>query len=305
VIGGGPWDTLGIEPTTDARAIRAAYAQRLKEIDVEADPQAFVALREAFDAAQRDVFGPAPIRLDAPVDAAAALADTLPETACTEIHPAAALEALLFGECKGEPPTSEQRETMLRHWGAIIADPRMQEIGYYGDVETWASETIARTVPLSDPLVIPAVLHFAWIGRAGTTDLSPAIAYVVDRYHPMMFVDYVERPHHPLHRAWAELTSPADAGAKLRRGKVPLVEIHKLVSHVVRNYPELYARFDPWRLSLWRVSPTDLERDNIDERGPGPGGLIGWIISALIAILVLGTLIYAHQSANPYRVEAR
>lgn len=46
------WDTLGIEPTEDRRAIRVAYARRLKEIDVDADPQAFIALREALESAQ-------------------------------------------------------------------------------------------------------------------------------------------------------------------------------------------------------------------------------------------------------------
>lgn len=50
------WNELGIEPTDDLRAIRIAYAQRLKAIDVEADPHAFVALRQAFEAA-RDYAG--------------------------------------------------------------------------------------------------------------------------------------------------------------------------------------------------------------------------------------------------------
>ena len=43
------WTILGIAPTSDQRAIRMAYAARLKEIDPEADPQAYIALREAFE----------------------------------------------------------------------------------------------------------------------------------------------------------------------------------------------------------------------------------------------------------------
>lgn len=45
------WSILGISPGTDARAIRRAYAGQLKVIDVEADPQAFIRLREAFERA--------------------------------------------------------------------------------------------------------------------------------------------------------------------------------------------------------------------------------------------------------------
>lgn len=46
------WKALEIEPTSDQRAIRVAYSARLKAIDPETDPQAFIALREAFEAAK-------------------------------------------------------------------------------------------------------------------------------------------------------------------------------------------------------------------------------------------------------------
>lgn len=48
------WAQLGLARTDDAGEIRRAYARKLKTIDVDADPQAFVALREALNQALWD-----------------------------------------------------------------------------------------------------------------------------------------------------------------------------------------------------------------------------------------------------------
>jgi hypothetical protein len=45
------WDELGIEPTSDAKAIRRAYAARLRVIDPDRDPAAFQTLRAAYERA--------------------------------------------------------------------------------------------------------------------------------------------------------------------------------------------------------------------------------------------------------------
>jgi hypothetical protein len=45
------WKMLGIAPTSDKRAIKKAYAAKLKSIDPDKDPKAFLELREALDRA--------------------------------------------------------------------------------------------------------------------------------------------------------------------------------------------------------------------------------------------------------------
>jgi hypothetical protein len=43
------WDELGIAPCADPKAIRRAYAARLKKLDPDRDPEAFARLRDAFE----------------------------------------------------------------------------------------------------------------------------------------------------------------------------------------------------------------------------------------------------------------
>ncbi|MBC9881421.1 hypothetical protein G8O24_29275 [Bradyrhizobium sp. INPA01-394B] len=49
------WDELGIGPCDDPKAVRRAYAARLKKLDIDQDPAAFARLREALEWALAEI----------------------------------------------------------------------------------------------------------------------------------------------------------------------------------------------------------------------------------------------------------
>lgn len=88
------WAVLGIAPTEDVRAVKRAYASRLKECRPEDDPQGFARLREAYDAvldalthaAKHTSRPPAAFSAPAPAPAAAPPASLQPLRADAAAH---------------------------------------------------------------------------------------------------------------------------------------------------------------------------------------------------------------------------
>lgn len=280
---GGPWRVLGIAPTSDAREIRRAYARTLKTIDVEGDPESFVGLREAYEqatalaeAGEVDVATPEIVaeptddeRWSGPGETIAqdepasepepaieagggGHADPWREAAIAAAeHGGQALERLLLAHREDWVFASpDEARTMLDHWGAITADPRLEEIDFHSRVEAWIGEVAARATPFSDPILLPVAERFGWIAQAGTIGQPPAVRYLVDRLHLLGFVEQVNERKHPLHKAWVELTTPAGEGSRRGWGASGR-RVKELLVLIRRDYPALERELDSWRVSLW------------------------------------------------------
>ena len=249
----GIWATLDCDPTTDRGAIRRAYAARLKAMDVDADPDAFEALRDARDAALARAADPVaavevePAMADdppPPEPEAAPEADPLVEAMNAHFH---ALEALLFPGHDAAPTPQELAE-IDHHGRALLADPRLETLDFAASAERWFAETLAASIPRSDPLLEPAAAAFGWIGRRNDYALSADAHAIVERIGATRFTVLLSDPKHRWHKAWIELTREDDGR---RKWMLSATDVRDLLTTIRQRYPDVEGWMNPDRVAQW------------------------------------------------------
>jgi hypothetical protein len=260
------WTILGTAPTTDPTEIRRAYARRLKAIDVDAHPEAFIALRGALERAlaeararqvsadeatwhpDDDFGGDEPPYDPLPLDTAG------DEAAARFI----ALEALLFpAEADAPAPDPAALDAAL---DAILAHPEMAAVDHNASVEAWLAELVYHSAPRSDPILPAVAAFFRWEERAGAWDNPYLLEALAERLRAMHLLAEVAEPHHKFHSAWRDLTSdrPSLGLASFGRGRA----VRRFLETIRSQCPPAEAALNPHRLALWeeRRGPR-LDRD--------------------------------------------
>lgn len=300
------WTALGIAPTDDERAIRVAYSARLKAFDPDSDPQAFVALREARDMAlhlarrtAREAAAAAEPRQDA--TQAHDAREPEPEAISQAERHAQDLYAMFYAERDPEraSATHEEREAMLAHWQGIVADPRLQEIGFFAQLEHWTIGLIAHHLPLSDPLIIPATELFEWTASDDTVAQSREVAVITARYGWLSYIEEVQQPDHPWYPLWEELNKPGGPGAK--RARLGPARVRTLIQAVRAMRPDLEERFDPARIALWEPQGVDFappQREATSRPSRGTGVTLNWQY-VIGAFLFLGFISNLFKGSSP------
>ncbi|MBA4354549.1 MAG: hypothetical protein C0409_07635 [Novosphingobium sp.] len=361
---------LGIAKTGDVSAIRRAYAEKLKAMDIDRDVDGYARLRDARDAGLRwarmqappvddallatDETAPDPAAVNAPkaetsswlygapqaqgtadptltmrLGESAQSLDVTPGFAAAQapaeqaiavsrdpftrpvllgLEPSAdavmpawaheqALHRLLLPETDLDelPPLQGWEEAMARgHLKAVLHNAENVSVTAFDEIDNWLAGILRRSWPRSAPLLEPAAQVFGWEGERGQVSERPAVSFLNSRMRGLRFREKVQMPGHPLHKAWVELSTPAQQGS--RRGwLVKRSDVEKLIEGVRKNFPELEHHFDPWRVSLWERQGTS--SDNY-------GWLSGWRLAAIAAIFIVQVIRFAMSSngADPQAI---
>lgn len=146
--------------------------------------------------------------------------------------------------------TGAEEEAALELVEKLLRDPRLDEIGFYANAESWFGESLARSIPRSDPLLQRVTSCFGWTSQFDEIGMSPAVAFVRRRIDALAFREGLAHKSHRFNPAWRELTKPTTARSKRSWG-VRRNEVLELLATVRTHYPSLESSFDWHRVALW------------------------------------------------------
>ena len=269
------WRLLGLDPTGDRRAVKRAYAAKLKAIDPDKDIGGFLRLRDALETAQRaaDRIGDAPFGDEAeahlqPVRAEVqhpVVAEIDPPTSLhagedsfaqpTHIEepasPAPDIRDDIAAMLAGYASTSPEPERLIGAMRQLLADERMERVEFSSETEDWLAFLLTRTIPRSDPVIPMVADHFRWMAELGKANRRPMVASAAQRAVDLECIASLEEPQHRWHAAFAKLQEPGPTALSFRTKFQLKREIADLLASLRYHNPMVERLFDPAHVALW------------------------------------------------------
>ncbi len=175
-----------------------------------------------------------------------------------------------------EAMTLAEMEEGLAALGVLTARAEAADLAEHDALDGALAELFARTWPRSAPFVEPGDAAFHWLEEAGSLEERPALRFLNQRLKGMRFHEKVQRPDHPLHKAWVELSRPGPARL-IDRLRVKRADADKLIVGIREHFPELESHLDPQRVASWDAGRPD----------DGAPGLVPRIIRGVFIVLLV------------------
>lgn len=282
------WRTLGIAPTLDRREIRLAYSSKLKAMDPDLDPEAFIALRHAFDAANvrcwhaeraaaetqapdaannpaSDAEAPAQDLADGPAIADPDVPATS-DSAPTDSGPAT-IDAVFFSDIETALSQSPgDPEVLVQATWRLLRHPAMDHINTGQLVENWIARTIVDWAPRSDPMLDPVIEHFGWERMAGDWRAPPVVNWLLARQNDRNFEHWLFA-NYPRYREIVSLLrdqEPPSAGERPSLGRD--ADMRAFLIYARANHATTLALCRADSLRWWEtevLGPGGWRRDNL------------------------------------------
>jgi hypothetical protein len=149
-----PWSVLGIEATGDLVAVKRAYAVKLKQARPDDDPQAYQALRAAYESAL------APDQALAPSEPKAAPMPGDQSTSLDDADVRAAMKTV--GEFLNHPPTGSDLANAKAGWRALRDALEVLPLQAREDASLAWAQAVSRHFTLSSWLALELASYFGW-----------------------------------------------------------------------------------------------------------------------------------------------
>lgn len=303
--------TLGLRPDADARAVRRAYAQQVKQIDQATELQAFQALREAYEQALGGV-----ARRDAQAAAAAPAVDSTEpaETATPEepplatappLHDSTELAQAVFqpfatraaAGFKDEPDAADALQQAL-------ADDRLLNLEARTLFEWQVAQLIMKGwQPGHEFLFAPACTAFDWEKDRAHLRIFGQLGAVLDAAigEKLMFFQQSSGSFELQRSAIRRLRQTEMPSVALRRADLPLVQM------LVQRYPNWLrlvtsqANINTWFQELPEPEPTATTVPTATALSPveRPKRTLPWLGWIFALLLVIGGISRTGQHQPP------